>query len=61
MVGLACIGEDGDGVGVKVLRPVEHGGQIGGGVIRRAIGLADDKRLGLEARVFGMKNHQRAL
>src|SRR5690606_18652999 len=44
----------------KFANPVEDGGKIGRGVIACAIGLPDDERLLFEARMFGMKNHQRA-
>ncbi len=61
MVGLAEVRDDDDAVGVEVLEAVEGGGEVGGGVVAGAVGLAHDEGLGLEPRVFRVEDDERAL
>jgi len=56
VVALAAIGDVDDLVGVEGLESVKGGGEVGAGVVAGAVGLADDERLFLEARVFGMED-----
>ena len=61
VVALAEVDHVGRAVDFEVLEAVEHGREVGGGVVGGAVGFADDEGLRLEARVLGMKNDQRAL
>ena len=58
VIGLPRIGQDDDRVGFEVLGAVEHRGQISGGIIGSPVRFADDKGLGLEARMLRMKDHE---
>jgi len=61
VIRLAGVGQDGDRIGPEVLGAVEHRREVGRGVVGGAVGFADDERLGLEPRVLGMKDDERAL
>ena len=60
MVALALVDDIEDAGRVEMFGPVKEGRKVGRRVIGRAVGLADDERLGLEARMLGMKHDQGA-
>ena len=61
MVGLALVDDVEHVGGVEVLGPVENRREVGRGVVGGAVGFADDERLGLEARVLRVEDHERPL
>ena len=61
MIGLPVVRDDDDGISMEVLGAVKRGREIGRRIIGRSVCLADEERLGLEPRVLGMEDGERAL
>src|SRR5687768_12903939 len=60
MIRLAEVRDDHDAVRMELFRAIKRGCKIGGGVVARAVGFANQERLGLETRVLAMEHHERA-